>query len=99
MFWGGIVTLLSSVLDITPLFYLLFYIEPKIIIQDIIKIQRDFLLHREENKKKVNWVSWKIICKSKHERILGVKDCETFNKALLSNWDWKVVLNEVLGLL
>lgn len=46
-----------------------------------------------EEKKKMNWVSWSKVCKSKDKGGLGVKSCEWFNLALLSKWSWRF-LNE-----
>jgi len=37
---------------------------------------------------KIAWVSWTIICKSKEEGGLGIKEIETFNKVLLAKWMW-----------
>lgn len=62
---GGRVTLLNFILSVVSLFYLSFYIAQKVIIQDIIKIQRAFLWCGEEHKKRINWVSLETICKSK----------------------------------
>lgn len=82
---------MNSIFNVIPFFFLSFYKAPKVVIQDIIKIQRDFLWCGEEHEKRINWVSYETICKLKQHGGLGVKDCNTFNKALLSKWAWKTL--------
>lgn len=68
---GGRMTLLNSVLNSIPRFPFSFYKTPKVVIQDIIKIQLDFLWDGDENHKRINWVAWSLICKSKADEGLG----------------------------
>ena len=44
----------------------------------------------EEGRRKINWVSWDVICKQKKEGELGVKDLYLFNLSLLGKWVWRL---------
>lgn len=50
-----------------------------------------------ESKRKIAWVKWERVCKSKKECGLGVKNLEWLNSALLAKWKWRI-LNEENGL-
>ncbi|CAK8570156.1 unnamed protein product [Lathyrus sativus] len=91
--FGGRLTLINSVLNSIPVFLFSFYRAPKLVLQEIINIQRAFLWKGEEQKRRINWVAWTDICKSKADGGLGIKDCEAFNIALLSKWAWKFCSN------
>lgn len=47
---------------------------PKTIIHEILKLQRSFLCGGGDQKRKVNWLSWEDICKSKKKGGLGIKN-------------------------
>jgi len=36
------------------------------------------------------WVKWEIICKSKGEGGLGIKDLKSFNMMFLEKWKWRL---------
>jgi hypothetical protein len=42
-----------------------------------------------EERKKVNWIRWDIVCKSKKDGGLGVKNLELFNVDLYAKWRWR----------
>ncbi|KAI5444677.1 hypothetical protein KIW84_013090 [Lathyrus oleraceus] len=91
---GGRVTLLNSVLSSIIIYLFSFYKALKCAIQDIIKIQRDFLWGDDSEKRKMAWTSCHLVCKPKVQCGLGVKHCEMFNLSLLRKWKWRI-LNEV----
>ncbi|XP_058757339.1 uncharacterized mitochondrial protein AtMg00310-like [Vicia villosa] len=86
---GGRVTLINSVITNLPVYYLSFFKLPIKVNEEIVKLQRNFLWHNVEERKGVNWISWKTICKHKEDGGLGVKDMLAFNKALLTKWLWR----------
>ncbi|CAL5191793.1 unnamed protein product [Lathyrus oleraceus] len=86
---GGKVTLLNSVLNNVPIFLLSFFKAPKCVLEEIIKIQRNFLWGDGGGSRKMCWVSWDKICLRTEEGGLGVKNVEWFNLALMSKWGWR----------
>lgn len=40
--------------------------------------------------RKINWGSWKRVCRSKEDRGLGVKNVAYFNAALLTKWKFNL---------
>ncbi|XP_058725636.1 uncharacterized protein LOC131596919 [Vicia villosa] len=76
---GGKVVLLNSILSSIPIFFFSFYKAPKSIIKEIIAIQRSFLWGGDEDKKKINWISW-----DKFDVWLGTSSLETLFPNLVS---------------
>jgi hypothetical protein len=84
--YGGRITLINSVLSSLPLYFFSFFRAPKCIIQQLVRIQRNFLWGGGSNDKKICWVNWDHICLPTDKGGLGVKNLELFNIALLSKW-------------
>nr|KYP59376.1 Putative ribonuclease H protein At1g65750 family [Cajanus cajan] len=94
---GRRVTLINSVLNVMPIHFLSFYKAPNSVIKENVAIQRDFLWRGVKDGSKIPWVKWEMVCKSKVEGGLGIKDVRLFNWALLGKWVWKNMLS--LGML
>lgn len=62
---GGRIVLCNSVLNAIPIFYLSFFKLPVCVAKKIVRIQREFLWGGTEGGKKINWVSWKVVCQPK----------------------------------
>lgn len=90
---GVRVTLINVVLNSIPLF---FFVNkaPKWAINEIIRIQCEFLWCGVENKKHINWVYWASICKPKLEGGFKIKNCELFNLTLLGKWAWRILFEQ-----
>ncbi|XP_058734176.1 uncharacterized protein LOC131605901 [Vicia villosa] len=58
---GGKVTLLNSVLNSILIFIFFFYKDLKYVLDEIVKIQKDFLLGQSDRIRKVCWDSWEKI--------------------------------------
>lgn len=91
---GGRVTLINSVLSSLPLYFFSFYKAPKVVIREMIKIQRDFLWGVKEDARGMYWVAWDKVCREKNEGGLGIKNLENFNISLLSKWKWRCLVDE-----
>lgn len=76
---GGRVTILNYVITNLPVYYLSFFKIPKKVIMEIVKLERNFLWHSAMEKKGVDWISWKTVCKSKEQGGLGIKEIGAFN--------------------
>ena len=91
---GGRVTLINSVLNSLPLYFFSFYKAPKVVIKELIMIQRDFLWGGKDGAHGMCWVAWHKVCRDKKEGGLGIKNLESFNIALLSKWKWRFLVDE-----
>jgi hypothetical protein len=89
--YGGRITLINSVLSSLPLYFFSFFKAPKCIIQNMVRIQRNFLWGGSIDIKKICWINWDQICLPKIKGGLGIKNLELFNLALLSKWKWRLI--------
>ncbi|GAU49224.1 hypothetical protein TSUD_282750 [Trifolium subterraneum] len=64
---------------------------PVIVWKKIVQIQRNFLWGGPKSSRKIAWVSWGKVCKSKREGGLGVRDLRAVNLALLGKWRWRLI--------
>jgi hypothetical protein len=88
---GGRIVLLNSVLNAIPIFYLSFFKMPVGVAKKIKRIQREFLWGGTEGGRKINWVSWKVVCLPKEVGGLGVRDVSVVNLSLLAKWRWRLL--------
>ncbi|GLT28935.1 hypothetical protein SLA2020_038370 [Shorea laevis] len=83
---GGRVTLLRSVLSALPIYFMSVFKIPKIVLHELVCIQRNFLWGHKEGKSRLAWLSWDKVCRRRKEGGLGVPDLECRNIALLGKW-------------
>ncbi|XP_058759065.1 uncharacterized protein LOC131632309 [Vicia villosa] len=86
---GGRITLISSVLNAIPVYYLSFYKIPKVVLAEMVKLQREFLWCGGMDQRCISWVSWAEVCRSKKEGGLGVRSIDMFNQSMLNKWRWQ----------
>ncbi|CAK8530707.1 unnamed protein product [Lathyrus sativus] len=86
---GGRVSLINSVLFNLSIHHLAFYKDPKKVVKDFITIQHRYLWAGNSKNRFVSWISWKLVCKPKEFRCLGIKHVGRFNRAILAKWLWK----------
>ncbi|XP_058746485.1 uncharacterized protein LOC131619403 [Vicia villosa] len=72
------------------IFTLSFYKAPKKVIEELNKLQSNFLWGGSEGNWKTHWVSWKDLCLPVEKGGLGFRNLEDFNKALLLKWNWRI---------
>jgi len=89
--FGGRIVLLISVLNALPIFYLSFFKMPVCVAKKIVRIQREFLWGGTKDGRKINWVSWKVVCQPKDIGSLGVREVRVVNLSLLAKWRWRLL--------
>lgn len=80
--------MINAVLSSLPVYYLSFYKAPKKVLDKIIQIQRRFMWGGSEECRKICWVKWDVVCCSREEGGLGIRNLKAFNLALLGKWRW-----------
>lgn len=81
----GLVKLISLVLNSILLYMCSFYKAPKIVKEEMIKIQSNFLWGIREDRS-ICWVSWDKVCMPEKDRSLGMQNIEAFNLTLMNKW-------------
>ena len=84
--FGGRVTLIQSVLNSIPIYFLSFFRIPKKVEDKLVSLQRRFLWGGGPDINRIAWIKWDIVCRPKEKGGLGMKDIDTFNLALLGKW-------------
>ena len=90
----GRICLIKSVLTAVPLYYLSLFRAPVAVCKSITRIQRRFLWGWGKEKEPISWVSWKMVCKPRKEGVLGLRNIQNFNSALLAKWKWRLIAEE-----
>jgi hypothetical protein len=88
---GGRIVLINTVLNAIPIFFLSFMKMPTSVWKKVIKIQRQFLWGGVRGGCKISWVKWEVVCKSKSQGGLGVRDVRLVNLSLLAKWRWRLL--------
>jgi hypothetical protein len=89
--FGGRITLLNSVLNAIPIFFLSFMKILTKVLKLVTRIQREFLWGGVRGGRKICWVNWKRICQPKSKGGLGVRDVRRVNLSLLAKWKWRLL--------
>jgi hypothetical protein len=64
---GGRIVLINAVLSSIPIFFLSFMKMPVKVWREVVSIQRNFLWGGLSTRRRINWVKWADICKTKKE--------------------------------
>ncbi|XP_021971650.1 uncharacterized protein LOC110866811 [Helianthus annuus] len=89
----GRMTLAKSVLGSLPTYYLSLFAAPKCVITKLERIRRDFIWGITDRIKKVRWVRWELLMKSKLKGGMGIGSIADFNHAMLIKWWWRFKTN------
>ncbi|GKV02024.1 hypothetical protein SLEP1_g14511 [Rubroshorea leprosula] len=92
--FGGRIVLLNAILSSILVYFFSTMRAPKKVSNLLALIQRRFLWGGKEGYRKIAWVSWEKVCRSRKEGGLGVKDLDRFNMALLGKWRWRLVVEK-----
>ncbi|GKV15204.1 hypothetical protein SLEP1_g26006 [Rubroshorea leprosula] len=88
--FGGRLILLKSVLSALPIFYMSLYLLPNSVLDELIRIQRNFLWGGTGSIKKIYWVRWEDVCREKAKGGLGVADLRRKNWAMIGKWWYRL---------
>jgi hypothetical protein len=88
---GGRIVVINSVLNAITIYFLSFLKVPVVVLKEIIRIQREFLWGGIKGGRKINWVSWKEVCKPRSQGGLGVREVGKANLSLLIKWRWRLL--------
>ncbi|KAI3824227.1 hypothetical protein L1987_05677 [Smallanthus sonchifolius] len=86
---GGRVTLIRSVLESLPTYYLSLYKAPLKVIKDLEGLIKKFLWGGSSEGRKMNWVAWERVASPIKCGGLGLSKLLEVNTALLSKWGWR----------
>ncbi|XP_071718424.1 uncharacterized protein [Rutidosis leptorrhynchoides] len=89
--FGGRLTLIKSVLGALGTYFLSMFKAPKGVIKRLESLRANFLWGGSKEDRKIHWVKWSEIIKSKEKGGLGVVSYDSLNKALLYKWRWRYV--------
>ncbi|KAL9660120.1 hypothetical protein QQ045_024931 [Rhodiola kirilowii] len=93
LFMSGRATLISSVLGSMSIHTLSILPVPKVVIQGIERLMRNFLWDRGGSAKH-HWVRWEQICMPKDEGRLGIRKLSDVKKCLLNKLAWRFLQNQ-----
>lgn len=86
---GGKLVLLKSVLSSLPTYFLSVFRAPCSIINQLERLQRNFLWGSTGCTRKIHWVWSNEVCRPVDSEGLGLKDLKGTNRAVLNKWIWK----------
>lgn len=87
--FGGRVTLIKSVLNSLPIYYMSLFKVPSGVVKEIEMTQANFLWGGAELKRKLHMVSWANITQDKKQGGLGIRSVKEMNESLLLKWWWR----------
>ncbi|WJX27814.1 hypothetical protein P8452_16597 [Trifolium repens] len=91
---AGKETLIKAVAQAIPNYILSCYKMPIGCCKEINAMLAKFWWESNDEKKKIHWMSWERLSKSKHTGGMGFRGMEEFNKALLGKHCWRLVGGE-----
>lgn len=81
--------MLRSVLASVPIYFLSLFQAPKLVMNQLERVMRDFLWGSNREKIKIHWVGWKDICKLVSQGSLGIRSLGVTNRGLFNKWVWR----------
>lgn len=86
----GRVTLSKAVIEVIPIYPMMVMAVPKTCLQEIQRLQRNFIWGHDDAQRKVHAVRWSKVTLPKYQGGLGIRDLSKMNTACLMKLGWDV---------
>ncbi|XP_050237967.1 uncharacterized protein LOC126687449 [Mercurialis annua] len=90
---GGKEVLIKAVLMAIPVYAMMCFLLPKSLNNRINRLISKFWWGEHNEDRKIAWVAWAKMCRSKWQGGLGIRDLDAFNRALLAKQCWRIMQN------